>query len=286
MPTERSVGPSSRSGRPPGRRCSPTTTARRRASPTSCCRCSPTAGATATFFVLLTRVRANLGLLRDVLDAGHEIGLHGRRPSAAHRPAGRRPPRPLPRRQGRARGSRGACRCAGRARRTARRTPRRGAPRGTSVSSRCSGASPAHDWETHAPERLPRRSSAPPARPAAVVLLHDGFADDRDGVDDGPPPSLDRIALTRGVLDEIAAAGLTGCSLGRPSRRRGRAPPVARGARRPLVGIPHVGATSTACSLSQCSGDRVGLDGRGLDDRLRPRPPASASGSRRRAAPG
>jgi peptidoglycan/xylan/chitin deacetylase (PgdA/CDA1 family) len=35
------------------------------------------AGATATFFVLLTRVRAHLGLLHEVLAAGHEIGLHG-----------------------------------------------------------------------------------------------------------------------------------------------------------------------------------------------------------------
>ena len=35
------------------------------------------AGATATFFVLLTRVRREPGLLREVLAAGHEIGLHG-----------------------------------------------------------------------------------------------------------------------------------------------------------------------------------------------------------------
>ena len=67
---------------------------------------------------------------------------------------------------------------------------------------------------THAArsDYLARASRHRPA--AAVVLLHDGFADARDGVDDGPPPVLDRIALTRGVLDEIAAAGLTGCSLG------------------------------------------------------------------------
>ena len=34
-------------------------------------------GATATFFVLLTRVRRTPGLLADVRDAGHEIALHG-----------------------------------------------------------------------------------------------------------------------------------------------------------------------------------------------------------------
>ncbi|MGA8245859.1 MAG: polysaccharide deacetylase family protein, partial [Nocardioides sp.] len=35
------------------------------------------ADATATFFVLLTRVRPHLALLRELLAAGHEIGLHG-----------------------------------------------------------------------------------------------------------------------------------------------------------------------------------------------------------------
>lgn len=34
-------------------------------------------GATATFFVLLTRVRRYPALLRDVVEAGHEIALHG-----------------------------------------------------------------------------------------------------------------------------------------------------------------------------------------------------------------
>ena len=32
---------------------------------------------TATFFVLLTRVRAYRGLLGEIVAAGHEIGLHG-----------------------------------------------------------------------------------------------------------------------------------------------------------------------------------------------------------------
>lgn len=35
------------------------------------------ASATATFFVLLTRVRSRVGLLRETLAAGHEVGLHG-----------------------------------------------------------------------------------------------------------------------------------------------------------------------------------------------------------------
>lgn len=36
------------------------------------------AGASATFFVLADRVRAHGGLLREMVAAGHEIGLHGR----------------------------------------------------------------------------------------------------------------------------------------------------------------------------------------------------------------
>jgi hypothetical protein len=44
--------------------------------------------------------------------------------------------------------------------------------------------------------------------------MHDGFADDRDGVDDGPPPDLDRPALTRAVLVEVATAGVAGRSHG------------------------------------------------------------------------
>src|SRR5690606_37488224 len=33
--------------------------------------------ATATFFVLLTRVRRHPELLRSILESGHEVGLHG-----------------------------------------------------------------------------------------------------------------------------------------------------------------------------------------------------------------
>jgi peptidoglycan/xylan/chitin deacetylase (PgdA/CDA1 family) len=70
------------------------------------------------------------------------------------------------------------------------------------------------DWETHPQDDyLADLHAADPA--GAVVLLHDGFADARDGVDDGPPPTLDRVALTRSVLDEIAGAGSTASSVGR-----------------------------------------------------------------------
>jgi peptidoglycan/xylan/chitin deacetylase (PgdA/CDA1 family) len=171
------------------------------------------AGATATFFVLLTRVRANLGLFRDVLDAGHEIGLHG----VDHRRLTE-----LPGDVHLARFRDGKAELedlVGAAVRWSR--PPYGAQDAASWrAARDVGLQPVlwsvtcHDWETHAPEHyLAQLRATGPA--AAVVLLHDGFADERDGVDDGPPPSLDRIALTRSVLDEITAAGLTCCSLGR-----------------------------------------------------------------------
>jgi len=171
------------------------------------------AGATATFFVLLTRVRAELGLLHEVLSAGHEVGLHGpdhlrltSLPSAAHAARFRdakaeledvagvpvRWSRPPYGRQDRA------------SWRAAHETGLQ--PVLWSVTCR--------DWETHPPEEyLAELRAADPA--GGVLLLHDGYADARDGVDDGPEPALDRIALTRAVLDQLAAHDLTGCSLGR-----------------------------------------------------------------------
>lgn len=172
------------------------------------------AGATATFFVLLTRVRASLPLLREVLAAGHEVGLHGldhqaltALPPDAHLPRFRdgrreledlagvpvrwsRPPygaQDLP---------------AWQAARDAGLTP-------VLWSATC------RDWED-----LPLHDYLADARAiqseGCVLLLHDGFADERDGADDGPPPTrLDRIALTREVLDHVGEAGLAVSSLGR-----------------------------------------------------------------------
>ena len=93
-----------------------------------------------------------------------------------------------------------------------------------------------------------------------MVLLHDGFADQRDGIDDGPPPFLDRIALTRAVLDEIAAAGLTGGSLGQA---------LETGERRTAVRGSALGRISTrrrrGSAASVTALDR-GLDNVRLDD--------------------
>lgn len=171
------------------------------------------AGATATFFVLLTRVRRHLGLLREVMAAGHEIGLHG----PDHLRLTRLPGDVHAARFGEAKAElEDLTGCAVRWSR-----PPYGAQDVASwTAARDVGLQPVLwsltclDWATHPPEDyLAEIRSGDPA--GAVVLLHDGYADERDGVDDGPAPALDRIALTRGVLAEIAGAGLTAASLGR-----------------------------------------------------------------------
>jgi peptidoglycan/xylan/chitin deacetylase (PgdA/CDA1 family) len=166
------------------------------------------ADATATFFVLLTRVR-------PLLAAGHEIGLHG----ADHRrlttlPSEARSALPRTLRHAKAEledlasvpvrwfrppyGAQDAV--TWRAVREAGMTP-------VLWSLDC------QDWLT-----LPLEDHLASLRTGrlagSVVLLHDGFADAGDGVDDGPPPVLDRPALTSAVLGEIRAAGLTARSLG------------------------------------------------------------------------
>jgi peptidoglycan/xylan/chitin deacetylase (PgdA/CDA1 family) len=171
------------------------------------------AGATATFFVLLTRVRAELGLLHEVLSAGHEVGLHG----PDHRRLTTLPPDTLPARFRDAKAELEDL--AARPVRWSRPPYGRQDP-ASWHAARDAGLTPVLwtltclDWETHSPEEYltELRATSPAGR---VVLLHDGFADARDGVDDGPPPDLDRIALTRAVLDELGAAGLAGSSLDR-----------------------------------------------------------------------
>jgi peptidoglycan/xylan/chitin deacetylase (PgdA/CDA1 family) len=172
------------------------------------------AGATATFFVLLTRARASLSLLGELLAAGHEIGLHG----PDHTPLTTLPPEAhLPRfRDGR----RELEDLVGQRVRWSR--PPYGAQNVVAwQAARTAGLTPvlwtAHcrDWED-----LPQEDYLADARAiepeGCVLLLHDGFADERDGVDDGPPPPrLHRIALTQAVLARVDDSGLAVTSLGR-----------------------------------------------------------------------
>jgi peptidoglycan/xylan/chitin deacetylase (PgdA/CDA1 family) len=170
------------------------------------------AGVTATFFVLLTRVRPNVGLLREVLAAGHEIALHG----PDHLRLTSLPPEAH---AGRFAGAKAELEdLAGVPVRWSR--PPYGAQDAVSWrAARDAGLQPVLwrltclDWETHPSDHyLSEIRATDPA--GAVLLLHDGYADQGDGVDDGPAPVLDRIALTRSVLDELAGRDLAARSLG------------------------------------------------------------------------
>ena len=74
-------------------RSSPTTTVPSRATPMPFFGELNDRGATATFFVLLTRVRRSPGHITEMLAAGHEVALHGGRPPSPHRAGPRRPQR-------------------------------------------------------------------------------------------------------------------------------------------------------------------------------------------------
>jgi peptidoglycan/xylan/chitin deacetylase (PgdA/CDA1 family) len=172
------------------------------------------AGATATFFVLLTRVRASPALLREVRAAGHEIGLHG----VDHRNLTSLPPEVHLDR----------FRCGKAELEDLLGVPVRWSrpPYGAQdlaswQAARDAGLAPvlwsatALDWEEH-PQDVYLRAVDEVEPEGCVLLLHDGFADARDDAFDGPPPArLDRVALTRAVLDKAQSAGLTVTDVGR-----------------------------------------------------------------------
>jgi peptidoglycan/xylan/chitin deacetylase (PgdA/CDA1 family) len=169
-------------------------------------------GARATFFVLVSRARRYPGLLADVVAAGHEIALHG----VDHR------------RLTSFSATQVRLRCAdGRAELedvTAQRVRWMRPPYGaqtlsTSLAIRRAGLTPvlwgpsSWDWKPVTQQaRLARVRES--ARSGSILLCHDGFADARDGVDDGPAPALDRGELTARILDIYASLGLLARSLG------------------------------------------------------------------------
>jgi len=169
------------------------------------------AGATATFFVLLTRTRRDPGLLDDILGAGHEVALHGpdHRRLTTHPPETHarrtRVPRPV------------VEDLAGRHIRWFR--PPYGAQSLRSWRAvKAAGMEPVlwgptlADWRDAPHDERMRLALA--ADRGAIILGHDGHADAVDGVDDGPAPRLDHGALLSEVTAGYAARGLRFTSLG------------------------------------------------------------------------
>ena len=174
------------------------------------------AGAAATFFVLLTRIRREPRLLDDIVAGGHEVALHG----LDHRRLTTLPPESL---SARMRDSRAELEdVAGTPVRWFR--PPYGAQslrswravKAAGMESVLWGPTLA-DWRD-APhdERLRLALSADRG---AIILGHDGHADAVDGVDDGLAPDLDHRTLLREVLAGYAAKGLRMTSLGRAAEQ-------------------------------------------------------------------
>jgi peptidoglycan/xylan/chitin deacetylase (PgdA/CDA1 family) len=165
---------------------------------------------TATFFILVGRARKHPGLLREVVDAGHEIALHG----VDHVRLTTFSPAVVRRRTRDAR--RELEDLAGRPVRWFR--PPYGAQRPTTWAAiRSAGlesvvwSADVADWRDDPVDVVAARSAAVGA--GSVLLMHDGYADAFDGVDDGPAPRFDRGELSRRVLGSLGERGLATSSL-------------------------------------------------------------------------
>ena len=185
-------------------------------------------GATATFFVLLTRARRRPDLVARVVAEGHEVGLHG----VDHRP--------LPDfsyAEARARTAAAADELEALTGTPVRwfRPPYGAQTPLTWLAVRRAGLVPVMwgpttwDWRD-VPQDERVRKALQGARAGAVVLAHDAFAGAADGaVDDGRglhAPEVDRRDLVHRVLETYATAGWRGRSLG-DALRHGEAVRVA-----------------------------------------------------------
>lgn len=169
-------------------------------------------GATATFFVLLSRVREHPDHLADVLAEGHEVALHG----LDHRALTRFDGSEAKRRTAAAKAELEDA--TGRIVRWYRPPYGRQNP-STWAAVRGAGLVPVlwngttgDSQPLSRQERLRRASVG--GRPGAIVLAHDGIADARDGVDDPAAPLADRAGHVDEVLTAWAERGLRARSLG------------------------------------------------------------------------
>lgn len=165
---------------------------------------------TATFFVLVGRARRHPGLLAEVVDAGHEIALHG----VDHARLTTFSPRQV---RDRTRDARNELEdLVGQPIRWFR--PPYGAQRPTTWAAiRSTGLMPvvwsdeARDWQDDTIDEIAARTAT--VRRGSVLLLHDGYADETDGVNDGPAPRFDRGELSRRILGGLGERGITTTSL-------------------------------------------------------------------------
>lgn len=176
-------------------------------------------GAVATFLLVAQRVRQHPELARRVVRAGHEVGLHGDRHIDLRNVAAPALYRGL--RQGRADIS------AITGSPVIWFRPPYGKQKPETVAAvRAAGMRPllwstsAHDWQSSTvAEQLEHVGVG--LRPGAVVLLHDGAADE---VEPPPPPPATQPALLDGLLRLLAERSLRPvtmsalCAAGRPER--------------------------------------------------------------------
>jgi peptidoglycan/xylan/chitin deacetylase (PgdA/CDA1 family) len=162
------------------------------------------ADARATFFVLGTRVKLYPDVFRSVVAEGHEVGLHG----ADHRRVDRIPEAQF-------------ARLVVESKDMLEQAIQRPVvwyrpPYGRLTLSAWTAVHDAgmavagwscdiQDWREVTPEQhLAGLETI--TRAGEIVLSHDAYADGRDLVDDGPPPTVDRALLARAVLERISSA--------------------------------------------------------------------------------
>jgi peptidoglycan/xylan/chitin deacetylase (PgdA/CDA1 family) len=169
--------------------------------------------ATATFFVLLSKMQRHGGLLDEVLAAGHEIGLHG----LDHRAL---PTLSSDEVERRTREGRAALED-----RTGREIRWFRPPYGRQTFGNWRAitragmvsvlwAATTWDWRADVTQAQRVEVSQRGVGPGVIVLAHDAFAGPDDCAHDGPEPVLDRGELIDEVLRGYAARGLVARSLG------------------------------------------------------------------------